>query len=430
MKTSVVSILLPVLLVLVLLGGPVVADTLFLKDGREFGGKLVSDSGGVIKFKTAGGVLSFPKNEVDRVEKGATPADEYKARVKDLAKDDIEGRLALARWCREEKLFGQRKKLLRETLKICPDHPGLRKESGQAWRGGKWVKADDVAAMPVKAGSAKEIKDTRAKVAVPDGWERQDADKKVTASGPNNYATAPTLTVEIIGKVEPRKAFPEQDGWAAPEAVSAAGLSGLKSRRDSVDNLIGKVEWLAVLGGADFSVRIHLATLECESEDYGPAFGVALDSLAFAAPPADFVGKFFQLNLPKPKEEWTEQANEDGVLVLSHGGGDPTDFANLMIISGAPGEEADLVKQLHEGMVMLMKSTGDIEKEEEITLSGQKAKFIQGTFLQGGVPYRGAICLVEHGGRSYMIRFQNHEYGADKTGHALKTVLESFRFVE
>ena len=55
--------------------------------------------------------------------------------------------------------------------------------------------------------------------------------------------------------------------------------------------------------------------------------------------------------------------------------------------------------------------------------------FIQGTFLQGGVPYRGVACLVKHKDRTYMIRFQNHEFGADKTGHALKTVLDSFRFV-
>ena len=424
------TIALTILLVTFLLGGVALADTLYLKNGKKFQGSVVSDSGGVVKFKTSYGVLEFPKDKVDRIEKGASPADEYKKLRAELEDEDIEGLLGLARWCREQKLFSHRKKLLRSILKTCPEHPGARKESGQAWKGGKWVKAKNVESPEVKPGKATEIKETRGKVAVPSGWKRKDAAKSVTGTGPDNYATAPVIRIEIIAKADPAKAFPEKDGWAKPTEVKAAEMTGLTSRRDYVENLIGKVVWMAVLSAGEHSVRIKLSCLECESEDYGAAMGVAIDSLEFSAPPADYVGKYFQLNLPKPKDSWHQGETDDGDLVLTHNPGDAIEYGHLLIMTGAPGEKADAVQMLHDLLVGLMKSTGDIEKEEEITISGEKASFIQGTFLQGGVPYRGAAYLVKHKDRTYMIRFQNHEFGADKTGHALKTVLDSFRFIK
>jgi hypothetical protein len=434
MKNSIQRVSFPLLFVLVSLlvpGGPVLADTLVLKDGREFEGKLVSESGGVVKFKTAGGVLSFPREQIDRVEQGATPADEFKERLKKLDANDIEGRLALARWCREEKLFSQRKKLLAEILKLCPDHPGVRRENGQAFRDGKWVKADDVTSPPVKAGKVGEIGETRGKVAIPAGWERKDAAKSVTATGPNNYATAPVLRLAVVAKADPAQAFPETEGWAKPEPVAAAGLSGLRSRRDYVENLIGKVEWLAVLDGSDFGVRIRLTCLECESEDYGAALAVTLDSLAFAAPPADYVNEHYgyQLNLPTPQDDW-EVGDSDNQLVRSRRSGDAIDYAVLTVLSGTAGDEADAVKAFHDGMVTEMKEGGDIEKQEEITLSGEKASYVQGTHLEGGVPVRSVVILITRDKQCHVILFSSHEFGREKDGHSLKTVLDSFRFLK
>ncbi len=422
------SIACAVLLVLFVLGGVVAADTLYLKNGKKFEGTLVSESGGVVKFKTAGGVLEFPKSQVDRVEKGATKADEYKERRAKLKDDDIEGLLALARWCREQKLFGQRKRLLRSILKTCPDHPGARKESGQAWRGGKWVKAKDVTCLEVKPGKTIAIPETRCQVAIPSGWKRENGEKSVTGTGPDNYATAPVIVIELIATTDPAKAFPEKEGWAKPVTATAAGLKGLKSRRDTVEALIGKVEWLAVMTGPEHTVRIRLVCLECESEDYAPALAVAVDSLEFEAPPADFVGKYFQMNLPKPRDKWGVGKNDDNVLVIVHQGNDSTESAVLMILSGAPGEESGVIRKLKESLVQQMKAGGDIEKEEEITLSGEKATLIQGTYLRGGIPLRTVVCLVEHNQRVFLIQFQNHEYGGAKTDHALKTVLDSLLF--
>ncbi len=430
MKNSMAGVLLKGLLLLAILGGPVVADTLFLKNGKKFEGSLVSDRGGIVKFKTAGGVLSFPKSEVARVDKGATKADEYKVRLKKLEDGDIEGRLALARWCKEQKLFGPRKRLLRAILKACPDHPGARKESGQAWRGGKWVKVKNVSPLAVETGEAAAIRETRGKVAVPEGWERKDGAKKVTATGPNNYASAPVLTVEIIAEVDPAGAFPEGEGWRQTDSVTVAELTGRSGRRDYVENMIGRVEWLTVLRGSGFSVRILLRCLECESADYEAALEVALESLEFAAPPADYAGKYFQFNLPRPKDDWKVEKADDGMMVISHQANSPIEFGHFLIVSAAPGEEAEIVRQLHGGMLELIKATGDIEKEEEITISGRKGSLVQGTYLQGGIPVRAVLCLVEYGDRVCMIQFQNHEYGGDKTGHAFRTIIESFRFTK
>ncbi len=428
MKKSIVVVAILVLF----LSAELSADTLYLKSGKTYEGKLLSDSGGIVKWKTSFGVLEFPKDQVDRIEKGLTKSDEYKSRLAKLEDDDLLGRLELVRWCSEQKLFSQKKKLLRAILKACPDHPGARKESGQIWRGGKWVKSKDVPSAPVTTGKKAPIPESRGSVAVPEGWARKNAPKSVTATGPDNYASAPVLTIELVAKMSPAAAFPDGEGWEEPVALTVGGLSGQRSRRPRIENMIDHVDWLTVLSGGDHTVRIHLTCLECEAGEYGKALDVALESLEFAAPPADFVNKDYgyQLNLPKPKEAWSGGSDDPQLLLLTHQTSDPTDFALLMIVAGKPGDDSTAVKELFNGMVEGMKQGGDIEKDEEVTLSGEKARRIQGTALQQGIPVRQVAYLIEHGGRTYMIHFMNHEFGGAKTDAGLKTVTESFRFIK
>jgi len=421
-----------VVLLLAFLVAPVLADIIYLKDGRKFTGKVVSESGGVVKFKSVGGVLTFKKSEVDHIEKGLTKKDEYAARRKKIDDDDIPGLLALARWCEEERLVAQRRRIYRELTKKVPDHPQIRRAMGQIYSDGKWVKMPKDYTVPaVRSGERKEVKG--ASVVLPKDWKIATAGTKLTVTGPAPYATAPVLTVTFSEPIaDPKVSFPEKEGWAKPVEVAAAGLKGLRGRRTiAAEGGVERAEILAVLTGPDRGMTVRLVTLVFEEKRNGAAMGLVLDSLKIKAPPSDYTNKHYKYCLNFPKGDgWTWEEDKAKDLFLGHQGGETEDWAQLWIVAGAAGKESEDVKTYANNLLAELKRSGDINKKGEITLGGEKAEFVDGTFLESGIPLRMRIAWLTHGKKTLLMFFKQHEFGVKRTNDCWDILVKTFRFLD
>jgi hypothetical protein len=67
---------------------------------------------------------------------------EYDARARRLARSDVVGHFALARWCIKKRLPRCARWELHEVLREAPDHVGARSRMGQAFHDGKWLPRD------------------------------------------------------------------------------------------------------------------------------------------------------------------------------------------------------------------------------------------------------------------------------------------------
>jgi hypothetical protein len=167
-----------------------------------------------------------------------------------------------------------------------------------------------------------------------------------------------------------------------------------------------------------------------EEKFFAPALDQTLESLKFKAPPADYVNKHYKYSCDLPEgDDWTHEEDEEFDLAVVHKGESPTDFALLHVITGDPGEEEESVRGLFQAQKELMQEAGDV-KESKLTLGGEEAAFVDGTFLSSGVPVRGRAILAEHKKRVYVVLFIQHEFGQEKTDEVWDTVVKSFRFTE
>ncbi len=120
------------------------ADTITFKDGRTLEGKIVSDDGETVTFKTRFGTQSVSRRDIAKLERGLTLLDEYKKRKEALKKDDLDSRLELAEWCRSNKLMTEMKEVYRTVLAIDPNHPIANRELGRVQVNGVWYATSEL----------------------------------------------------------------------------------------------------------------------------------------------------------------------------------------------------------------------------------------------------------------------------------------------
>src|SRR5690349_10901756 len=98
---------LPLLLLLSLVAVPVLADDVYLVNGRKFEGVIAETAGSQVRIRMQGGTLSLPKEQVLRVDQGDSNLAEY-LRRKDLLKKSSTTRAAdwleLSRWAHSREL--------------------------------------------------------------------------------------------------------------------------------------------------------------------------------------------------------------------------------------------------------------------------------------------------------------------------------------
>lgn len=80
------------------------ADKLFLKDGRTYEGKILEESDAGVKIKTAKATLTFPKEQIDKIERGTSMMEVLEGKLESLSPEAPETYVEAAEWCVKEKV--------------------------------------------------------------------------------------------------------------------------------------------------------------------------------------------------------------------------------------------------------------------------------------------------------------------------------------
>ena len=121
-----------------LLSASAQADKVYLTNGKSLEGKVTETEDKVI-VALAQGTMSFPRAQVQRIERRESVLDVFAARRAALPRGDAAARVALAAWAHRERMERQAQELLREALEIDPDQPEARSQLGFVRHDGKWL---------------------------------------------------------------------------------------------------------------------------------------------------------------------------------------------------------------------------------------------------------------------------------------------------
>jgi hypothetical protein len=117
-----------------LLGAPLLADDVHLKNGRTFENVVAEVGDAQVRVHVPGGVISLPRSAVDRVDKSDSTFAEYLRRKQELAGRQRAGNapaalaaewLELARWARGNHLPQAAREAALTAAEINPREPGL-----------------------------------------------------------------------------------------------------------------------------------------------------------------------------------------------------------------------------------------------------------------------------------------------------------------
>jgi len=125
------------------LTGVASADIVHLKDGRKVEGEVVEKSATKVVVKTKFGLSEFATADVDRVEAKNTPEQELAARLAKADAADASSLFDVYLYAKEQKLTSKGKDILKQIVKLSPDHEAARKELGHVKYNDKWIPEAD-----------------------------------------------------------------------------------------------------------------------------------------------------------------------------------------------------------------------------------------------------------------------------------------------
>ena len=126
-------------LLVVLIAPAASADEVHLRDGRVLDGQVVSRTSKRVVLRRIYGEISFPASKVVKVVESPSIFDEFDKRRSALKKDDIEGRLNLASWCKQHKLRREVRTLAEEVVARDSGNIQARRILGQRLIKGQWL---------------------------------------------------------------------------------------------------------------------------------------------------------------------------------------------------------------------------------------------------------------------------------------------------
>jgi len=135
----------PAVLLVLVLGVPMAsrADVVFLKSGGKLEGRIVERTETSVEIDIGAGSLTLPMTNVDRIEEGRSPLDDYDERAGALGANDRDGWLELARWASGEGLGTQSRRAYERVLAIAPEDPEANRAVGHVEFDGRWVTEDE-----------------------------------------------------------------------------------------------------------------------------------------------------------------------------------------------------------------------------------------------------------------------------------------------
>jgi hypothetical protein len=125
--------------VLTLAAAPLLGDELFLKGGGRVTGEIVNETAAAVTVDIGAGKMTVQKSSVVRVERSASPLQQYRAQAATLAPEDVEGWRMLGRWAARQGLSKQAREAFAKVKAVVPDDPEANRVLGLVQLDGRWV---------------------------------------------------------------------------------------------------------------------------------------------------------------------------------------------------------------------------------------------------------------------------------------------------
>jgi hypothetical protein len=231
-----------------LVAGTAAADVVRLRDGDILEGA-ATDLGESVRVSTPGATVEIPWSRVGRIDRGATGAEELRARRAEVKDGDAKGLYALALWAGRNGFAAEARDLAGKVVALDAAHEGARallgeQKTGEGWkageallaakgfvaRDGKWLLREEADALDRRTAIERKVSE-----------EEKRAAKLLESLGDRNPAVR-TYAAEAMASVDPelrRRLFlvGARHRNAEVRAASAAGL-GVKGDEGVVRTLL------------------------------------------------------------------------------------------------------------------------------------------------------------------------------------------------
>lgn len=198
------------------LAEPLVADTIYRKDGRKVDGEILEETDQQVIVKTKFGPVTIERSDILRIEKGLPLIEQFGERWEQVDRTDPLALIDLAEWCDENRLGRESRKVYREVLKVDTENEIARRELGYVKSNGEWVTKKELA----DAERRREQEERKSK-AKEKGGKPRSADG--TASGKNPLDSVGDVSQEVSDFLAPIQANTDADAKIADELFDFFG---------------------------------------------------------------------------------------------------------------------------------------------------------------------------------------------------------------
>jgi hypothetical protein len=444
-------------------------DVIYLKNGRKFEGKLVSESAGEYVFKIKGlGKQTFKKSDVDKLEIGETIFDQYEAKRKAVKSDDADGLYDLGKWCLENDLKKEAKKAFESAVAANGDHAGARAELGFVKYEGKWIPAEEMkeilakiaaeeAALIAGLGLGSNLTDEEARfsIAAPRDFEQERVKGlSVRFTGPALGVAPIVILLErtdsaggleaLLTAVKEELEVPHEDlqVTAEPAAAELSGQSGKLLSFTWEEGGVSLEHKVVCAVFPDFDLRLSLTCAQGRYEQLKAFFEKVTASVKALAKPADGSSTEwgYEFNLPDETYravdnfpiniqgvDWKAPAGAKTVLGASRG--------YMVVIGIFPGKKSDSGVDASSLETLRDSLPGSFPQQFGVQIQGESKSLKVGgeEALTGNLTGLGGVgrfAVVMHGDNHYRLTFMNlgNGMGQNYVTQDFEKFLAGFRF--
>ncbi len=448
-------------------------DTIYLKNGRKFEGKLVEETAGAYRFKIKGlGEQTFKKSDVLKIEKGETIFDQYETKRKALKKNDAQGHYDLGMWCRENGLKKQAVKAFKSAVAADENHAGAQQELGFVKYEGKWMPRKEMevileriaAEEAALIGGFKLITDyvdeeARFAIGTPKGFEPDEMDGlSIRFTGPELRGAPIEILLErtepsggldaLIKEVKDELEVIHEDlkVTAEPKPANLAGTSGKLLSFAYAEKGLNLEHRVIVAVFPEFDLRLSFICTKGAYEQLSPFFTRVSSSVKVLAKAADGSSADFGFEFALPDEnykvldsfpiqfkglDWKPPPGTESVQAVSGG------YMIMLLIF--PGKKSDTTVD-SSSLAALRDSMSSIfpeqaRKQMPIKAQGESksVKVAGEDALTGSLNTMGGIgryAVFMHGENHFRVLFMNVQNGMGQiyVTQDFEKFLASFRF--
>jgi hypothetical protein len=110
-----------------------------LKGGGKVTGEIVNETAAAVTVDVGAGKMTVPRSSVVRIERSASPLQQFRAQAASLAPGDVEGWRELGRWAARKGLTTQSREAFAKVKAVMPDDPEANRALGLVLLDGHWV---------------------------------------------------------------------------------------------------------------------------------------------------------------------------------------------------------------------------------------------------------------------------------------------------